>query len=303
MSREPAPDIEIEHLLSGVPVANGDLAPLAELFGALRTGDGAELSEEAIVRFAAAAAGATSSAILDLAPSSRLRHRRPLGTLRRRAATVAIAATVVLGGTSGLAMAADGAKPGDALYGLDRALESVGIGAGGQHERLTEAEALVGAGEVQLGLEHAAEALTGEDDGSASASTALREAADRVTTVGSETSAETSDGVADLLSYLADNVGHVDGKQVAELAKEIGRSPDDDSTPPTNDESADSPDPADTPGNSPAEPPGLSNRDPDHPGNKPDSPPGLSGRDPGPPDDLPANPPSHTKPDRPDRDK
>ena len=39
---------------------------------------------------------------------------------------------------SGVAMAADGASPGDLLYGVDRALESVGIGAGGIDERLAE---------------------------------------------------------------------------------------------------------------------------------------------------------------------
>ena len=50
-------------------------------------------------------------------------------------AAVVTAATVFLGGTSGLAIAADGAKPGDPLYGIDRAFEAIGIGAGEAEER------------------------------------------------------------------------------------------------------------------------------------------------------------------------
>jgi hypothetical protein len=42
---------------------------------------------------------------------------------------------------SGVAVAANRAAPGDALYGIDRALEKIGIGAGGAQERLAGAKA------------------------------------------------------------------------------------------------------------------------------------------------------------------
>jgi hypothetical protein len=57
---------------------------------------------------------------------------------------MAVAALVVLVMLpAGMAYAANGAKPGDLLYGLDRALEAIGIGDGGAEERLAESLALV----------------------------------------------------------------------------------------------------------------------------------------------------------------
>ncbi len=133
---------------------------------------------------------------------------------RRRAAVVGASAVVLVGGFTGLAYAANGAAPGDPLYGLDRALEAVGIGNGGAAERLAEAKALADHGHPSSGLAHAASVV--EDDPGAQA--ALLTAAQRL---------EGADGnvaqqeVGALLSYLSSNVGHIDGNTAAELAKAI----------------------------------------------------------------------------------
>ena len=66
---------------------------------------------------------------------------------------------VLASGFGGLAYAANGALPGDVLYGVDLALEKVGVGDGGLTERLTEAGRLVDAGRVQEGLSHAGDAI------------------------------------------------------------------------------------------------------------------------------------------------
>lgn len=291
MDRIQTSDAEIEALLSGSPQLGEDLQPLADLFSAIRANAGDELTDDAVAAYVAAATAASVAAL----PASHVRtqrSRRPLlGTLRRRAATVTVAATVLLGGTSGLAVAADGAKPGDALYGLDRAFEAVGIGAGAQQERLSEAEALLDDGEIHLGLDHAAQALEDSESGGGEASQALMDAADRVRAAGADPSAATRERVAGLLSYISDNVGNLDGRQVAELAVEIGGPKDRPNTPPASN----APDAPGPPDDNPANPPGLSDRDPGRPDDKPTTPPGLSDQDPGPPDHVPADPPGQSK--------
>jgi hypothetical protein len=294
MDKTRTSDVEIEALLSGSPQLGDELQPLADLFSAIRADAGDDLTDGAVAGYVAAATAASAGA----QPASPARNqplRRPLlGTLRRRAATVTVAATVLLGGTSGLAMAADGAKPGDALYGIDRALEAVGIGAGAQQERLSEAEALIDNGELQQGLQHAAEALENDDSVGPAASQALMDAADRVRAAGADPSAVTREKVAGLLTYLAENAGGVDGRQVAELAVQIGRS--------NAPQSRGQADPQGPPADSPADPPGLTEREPGHPTgppgqdkdkDKPGDPPGQDKdkNEPGPPDSLPNNQP------------
>lgn len=294
MGRVRTSDAEIERLLTGAPTSDEGLAALSGLFAALRDDD--ELEETTVARLVAIAVEASPTPRRPEAAGSP--RRTLLGSFRRRAAALAVAVAAFVGGTSGLALAADGAKPGDVLYGVDRALEVVGIGAGGDQERLSEAEALVDAGEVQLGLQHAAEVVAGTAADSAAAA-ALQEAADRVEAGdGSDSVAE---GVDALLSYIGANIGDIDGSQVAELAHQIGGSAQP-ATPANSDES---------PGNSPDSPPGLTDRDPGPPATPPGledndqvpptvdtteppepdttEPPGLEDKDPGPPEGV--NPP------------
>jgi len=140
-------------------------------------------------------------------------RRSLIGRLRTRAAAVAAALVVTFGGLGGVAYAANGAAPGDFLYGLDRALEAVGIGNGASDERLAEAAELVEQGHADHGLEHAANVVV--DPG---AQAALRSAAERI---GGLDKADAHEDVAAVLTYLSENAGTVDGATVAEMAGAI----------------------------------------------------------------------------------
>ena len=67
--------------------------------------------------------------------------RRLAFGLKRRVAAGATSLMMIVGMT-GVAWASDSAVPGDWNYGIDRALEAVGIGAGGAAERLQELAAI-----------------------------------------------------------------------------------------------------------------------------------------------------------------
>jgi hypothetical protein len=285
MSRDSTVDIEIERLLSGSPTYSDDLAPLAGVFASLHPKGGDELGEQAIARLVTACAAAAAAAPRHAAARPMKRSR--LQSLRRRTVALAVAATVVVGGTSGLAFAADGAKPGDVLYGVDRAFETVGIGAGAEQERLSEVEALFDAGELERGLQHATEVL-GDDLSDPAAADALVDAAARVQLAGSDESAISRQGVADLLDYITNNIDDLDGSQIADLASEIGRS--DEPAQPGRDSSNSAPAP---PSDTPADPPGLSEHNPGPPADNPAEPPGLSNQAPGPSHGAPADPPGH----------
>jgi len=151
--------------------------------------------------------------------------------------TLATAVVVILGFT-GIAYAADGAIPGDTLYGLDRTLENAGIGDGGLEERLGEAGALLENGEEDLALTHTLDSLTeeededgdgdvDEDDGEirddSSRTEALLAAAEAVLAGGSEQSLETRTRVAEKLRFMATTelTGKEYGQAVSQLARGI----------------------------------------------------------------------------------
>jgi len=216
-----------ERLLSGAPT-DGGLDDLAPLIGALRTAASPEVDSAFVDRVAieaAAIAHRSQDRPAITAPTATVRLR-----LRHRVATVAAAITLMLGSGAGVAIAADGAAPGDALYGLDRALERIGLGGGGAAERLQEAADLATAGQLARGLEHAAEVVAASHDGepghvSDAASEALRAAAQRVNTIvapNGGTTSEQDTAVGKVLTYLSNNVGDVDGRYVAELSQMIG---------------------------------------------------------------------------------
>ena len=260
MDRNGPSDEQIELLLTGAADVPEGLVPIATAFTALREDATHSIDVEAITTAAAKVASEVGSPRAPMAPIG----RPLLSRLRQRAAAVAVGATVMLGSMSGLAVAADDAKPGDFLYGIDRAFEVVGVGNGSSSERIDEAEALIEAGDVPRGLRHAAEAVENDKD-SSGASAALLRAADRVRSGGSEQSAATRDQVAGLLSYLSENAGSIDGQQVAELAREIGG--------PKHE--------AGSPGNAPADNPGRSSNTPGPPEHSPADPPGHAEDKPG----------------------
>lgn len=146
--------------------------------------------------------------------------RSPRRRLVPRLATVGLSTALVMGLLTGVALAADGSHPGDALYGLDRALEEVGINDGGIAERLDEAQALADDGQTAEALAHMAEAL-GET--SPNAANALENAAGRFEPHDNP-SQSVREGVADMLAWMASREasGRDFGQGVAERARALG---------------------------------------------------------------------------------
>jgi hypothetical protein len=210
---------------------------------------------------------------------------------RRRGAVAAVSAATLIGSTTGVAWASDGAKPGDTLYGIDRALEAIGVNDGGGAERVAEIEALFEAGEIAIGLNQAAEVIPEvsdepSDESAGKAAVALEAAAVSVESAENEPSQQTRQAVAELLRYLSTNVGQVDTEELVGLAHNIGNADPGHPTVPADP-------PADAPG-SPSPPSGPPVDVPPGPPDAPGSPPVV----PAPPVDVPAGPPDDL-PERP----
>ena len=213
---------EIERLLTGSPAGDGhsDLAGFVEM---MRAYESYLPSDHLVDRVAADAAAlamagrATDVTGTKVSPPS----RRRWPALSPRVAVAALSVVMAVGMT-GVAAAADSAAPGDPLYGLDRALERVGIGAGSGGERLEEADQLLTEGQTLQALEHAAEAV----DGDAAASAALDIAIDRVETAANENSTAVQEKVEALLAYMSENIGAdrgVDGREFGQGIADIAR--------------------------------------------------------------------------------
>ena len=157
-------DREIERLLTGAPVEDRDLALLTPVVEGLRSSVGQQ-PPEAQVRHVAARAAAVvlerSGQLTDSAASHR-RRRQWVGLSPRLAAVTM--AVLLVPATAGAALAANSAIPGDPLYGLDRAFEVVGIGAGSTGERLSEAGGLAEDGRSREAIGHALLALGSDED-------------------------------------------------------------------------------------------------------------------------------------------
>ena len=139
-------DRDIEDLIQGRSPVNTDLQPLRGVVEALRAMARVEVSDEFIEFHAAESAAAVAAlrASQRLLPAPRGSKAR-LSGLRPRLATIGTSLALVLGMT-GISWAADGAVPGDWYYGIDRALEAIGIGNGGEAERLHEQQSGPAAG-------------------------------------------------------------------------------------------------------------------------------------------------------------
>lgn len=214
---------EIERLLTGSPAGNGLHSDLAVFVEKMRSYESYLPSDLLVDRVAAEAAtlalAARELAVTGAKVSPPSRGRWP--ALSPRTAVAAMSVVMVVGMT-GVAAAADSAAPGDPLYGLDRALERIGIGAGSAGERLEEADHLLTEGQTLQALEHAAEAV----DGDAAAGAALDIAIDRVETAANENSAAVQEKVGALLTYMSQNIGKdigVDGRAFGQGIAEIAR--------------------------------------------------------------------------------
>lgn len=154
------------------------------------------------------ARSAARRALLNPTPS----RRRP------RRAVAAIVATALMGISNvALATAADPAVPGDALYGVDRAYESIGsaVGFDGTHaaERANEVLVLQERGQSSEALQHVIESLT-----------ELLEADDPVAAV-EEFTAAIDNSAVDLTELMAVVRGtEATGEEIAQIARQIASS-------------------------------------------------------------------------------
>ena len=237
MPRYEFTDQDMERLLTGAMPESEDLARLAPLIEQMQRAARSTPSDDVVARVAAEAAEVARTAYDTVetpvgTPRIRSRPRRS-GFMRPQPALAAFAAAVLLfAGIGGAAAtASDSAVPGDLLYGLDRALERVGIGAGGVSERYAEAITLAEAGKTAAAIDHATEAATediDDDEDAATTAAALREAAEAVTSSAERESAELRERVAVMLLWMAENkeadepvTGREFGQAVAEFARTI----------------------------------------------------------------------------------
>jgi hypothetical protein len=198
-------DRDIESLLAGREPTASDLARLAPFIEAMRRKAVTPSTTHAAVVARTLAEAARESVGTTPVP----RTKAPV-TWRRR--------FVVVGGA---AVAADGAAPGDLLYSVDRALETVGICGGGTEERLQEAVKLADGGNLDQALRHAASAFGAEGDEDSAG--ALANAAEAVANQGSEQSLEVRSRVSEMLTWMetTDAKGRDFGQGVSERAQTI----------------------------------------------------------------------------------
>ena len=171
-----------------------------------------------------------------------------LSSLLAKVLVVSVAVAAVAAGVSGTA---DNAVPGERLYGLDRALEQVGIGDGGAAERADEARSLVET-DLPEAVETAGEAALAHGD--AEAAVALADAAEIIRSIEDGQSGMIRELVASLLDLLSAQIAGdgLVGPDLADLARNISESvvlPDqavEGQTPPADTPPADVP-PADVP--------------------------------------------------------
>lgn len=207
-------DEDVEAVLSGRSFDDPDLAEIARVLSALdpqRFVD--ETGERAAVFARRAAAVAGTGEPTKLAATAR--YRRGL-SLTPRLAPAAVAA-IFLFATTGVAVASDSSVPGNALYGIDRALERIGIGNGGDVERIEEASVLTEQGDAVEALELLAETFDLE---SSQAADALLRASQRI-----RENAAANAEVADMLDWMAntDLRSREFGQNVAEQAQGLGK--------------------------------------------------------------------------------
>lgn len=232
---------EVESVLTGQVSEDAALARLntllTELHQPLVTAPSDEQMVSLAVEAAAIARETRAESPLGAGADEAPRARPLLGALRERMAVVAIAFFVVAGMT-GVAVASDSAVPGDPLYGLDRALEVIGIGDGGTPERIAEAQVLANRGQVVEAIDHVAEAIAASGDGeqvegfspeAANAAAALRDAAASVESASAAAeSDQVRDAVAEMLGQMAEMADNPNfdpaefGHRIVDMARSIG---------------------------------------------------------------------------------
>jgi hypothetical protein len=151
----------------------------------------------------------------------RWRRRTVFGSFITTVLAKVLAASVALAAvTGGVGAVANSAAPGDPLYGVDTAMERIGLFNGGIPERLQEAERLVTRNQVYRGLELAGSAIGGLRDGYGSAAAALEQAAVQVQTR-TQTSEQYRDDVTEMLRIMTRQMQQQQVNQVTETAEQV----------------------------------------------------------------------------------
>ena len=213
-------ELQVETLIEGGAPVDPALLPVSGWVEELRRLGSPEPSSELVTRIGAVAAEIARES----SPGEHVRQQSGLFRWFRAPAFAAAAAGFLLVlGSTGVAVAADAAAPGDALYGLDQAMERVGILDGGVAERLSEAKALAARGDTDAALLHAGWAF--DSEGESEAASSLEDTAERLRGLGPENVDQDVTGqVADMLDWMATTSqrGRDFGEGVAERAREIG---------------------------------------------------------------------------------
>lgn len=194
-----------------------------------------------------------------LAASARASGRSGSVGRLRRLAVVAVSAALALAALSGVALAANGSAPGDALYGLDQALERLGIGAGGVDERIAEFDVLIAAGDEAEAVAFLAEYIQQAGDDASKAQLHLELA---ITTL-SPNAAAAQERVAEVRAFIEANRGAgvgVDGNDFGQGVADIVSSNPDNGQPEN---------PGGGQGQQPENPGGGQGQQPEDPGQQP----------------------------------
>jgi hypothetical protein len=215
-------EADVDALLRGKRPADAELAHLAPWVVAMRAGLDVPPSAETVSAAAATLSAAAASA--KPTPVRSLSARGPRTVWVRRATFGGIAALALGFGVAGAAAAADSAAPGDALYGLDRAFEKVGIDDGGFPERVGEAGKLCDRGDDDDAMHLLADSLPeGSDDATKQVLLDLGNELKDTPSIGDPTLHAAVDA---MLAWMAttDLTGREFGQGVAEHAHAIGES-------------------------------------------------------------------------------
>jgi hypothetical protein len=203
-------DRDIEAVFAGSSVREPELVELQELFASMKH----RLVIEPAAHHVAAFAAELAQAVLDAPSAEQTRSPR---SLRRKVVAIGVGVAVSAFGAAGAAVANE-AAPGDLLYGVDKALESVGILNGGTGERFQEAEVLAGRGDVDGATALTVKTL--DQDGQHEAAVALEQA---VAAVESESSGDDARSqVSGMLAWMSQQEQDADfGSKVSEHAKDL----------------------------------------------------------------------------------
>lgn len=210
-------DEEAERLLAG----EGDDDDIERVLSVLRNLKKAPVDERLITRHVDDAVTASLRPKRRLGGAIPVPSKRHVRLLSKPALVGLLSAMTLVIGLSGVAWAANGSKPGDSLYGIDRAFEALGIGNGGPEERLSEIRALFDAGDLTRMLGHVNNVIPRGSAGTDSASAALKAAAESVVSLGSTASNDTLSAVSELLDYLSTNLDGVDADEIEKFAGHI----------------------------------------------------------------------------------